>query len=62
MDLKCWAIDCQRLGESRPVFAHVHRLPATLRLCDPHLSTLSSDPKLIRALLDLDRDHSPTGG
>jgi hypothetical protein len=41
---RCWFKACLKQGEPRPIFAHAHALPASLRLCDRHLSELAQDP------------------
>lgn len=38
---QCWYRGCEARGETRPLFAHSHNLPAPLRLCDRHLSELA---------------------
>lgn len=40
---RCWFRGCAVEGLPRPVFAQTHGLPATIRLCDRHLSTLDPD-------------------
>jgi hypothetical protein len=46
MDVRkgCWFKGCASAGEPRPMYATAHGLPATLRLCQRHMTVLSNDP------------------
>jgi hypothetical protein len=44
---RCWFRGCLWAGEPRPLFAHSHELPATLRLCQAHMSVVDARPALL---------------
>jgi hypothetical protein len=46
---RCWFRQCLAAGLPRPLFAQVHDLPATLRLCERHMHALAAEPRRARA-------------
>jgi hypothetical protein len=42
--MRCWYRGCVEQGDRRPLFANAHGLPASIRLCDRHLSELAREP------------------
>ncbi|HEY6057395.1 MAG TPA: hypothetical protein VIV06_05145 [Candidatus Limnocylindrales bacterium] len=54
-DKACWYRDCTSEGLPRPLFAQSHRLHASLRLCERHLSELARDPDSAAARVERPR-------
>lgn len=49
---QCWYRRCEAQGDTRPLFARSHDLPAGLRLCDRHLSVLARSPESAPAAIE----------
>ena len=57
MDKECSFRGCTAVGLPRPLFARVHDLPMTLRLCERHLSELSRQPELASSSVERVSEH-----
>jgi hypothetical protein len=53
--MRCWYRGCLDHGDPRPLFAYAHGLPASIRLCDRHISELARDPDRAASMIDRPR-------